>query len=191
MLTDRRRPWILRFITWILCFAHLAAPCIAQVSSSQTNETAAHANLKAFLQAYVTRSPWEADKTASYRAADVELDGDGVPEILVYLEGASWCGSGGCVALVLKRTTNSFKVVSHITISRMPIRVLTSTTNGWRDIAVWVQGGGILSGYEAKLPYNGVKYPGNPTAAPAQHLSSGAKGEILINPSQMSIPLYP
>jgi hypothetical protein len=74
----------------------------------------------------------------------------------------------------------SYKVISHTTIVRLPIRALRTRTNGWRDIGVFVQGGGIQPGYEAALPFDGAKYPSNPTVPPARRLSKEVAGEVLI-----------
>jgi hypothetical protein len=66
-------------------------------------------------------------------------------------------------------------MMARTTITRPPIRVLRTTTQGWRDIAVRVEGGGILPGYEAVLRFNGAGYPSNPSLAPrAQERPAGA-----------------
>jgi hypothetical protein len=85
---------------------------------------------------------------------------------LVYISGDTWCGSGGCFAVLLKADGSSFEVVQTFTLARLPIRVLPSVTNGWHDLALWVRGGGV-PGRVAILRYNGSKYPSNPSMAPA------------------------
>lgn len=64
--------------------------------------------------------------------------------------------------------------------TRLPIRLLTTTTNGWQDLAVSVSGGGIRPGYEVKLAFDGKKYPSNPTIAPAKRIPSQTPGTTLI-----------
>ena len=64
---------------------------------------------------------------------------------------------------------------------RAPVRILTTSTNGRPDIGVLVAGGGTPGGYEALLAFDGARYPGNPTVAPARRID-GAKGTILIAP---------
>ena len=58
----------------------------------------------------------------------------------MYLMGRWWCGSGGCPTLILEREADSYKVVTRTTVTRPPIKVLPTISNGWRSISVWVQG---------------------------------------------------
>jgi hypothetical protein len=109
-----------------------------------------------------------------------DLDGDGKPEALVYLTGSEWCGSGGCRLLVLAPRVTSWKIVTEISITRPPIRVMTTKTKGWSDLSVWTEGGGIQPGYESELSFDGKTYPNNPTVSPARRAPTGAAGEIAI-----------
>ncbi len=79
-------------------------------------------------------------------------------EVIVYVSGQGWCGSGGCTMLILEPFGASFKVIGRVTIVQLPIRLLHSMSHGHPDIGVVVQGGGILSGYEAVLSFNGKSY---------------------------------
>ena len=90
------------------------------------------------------------DKAARYFDALVDLDGDGKKEAIVYLVGRTWCGSGGCPTLVLVRNGVGWKLLQYITITRPPIRVLSSTSHGWHDLSVWVQGGGHSPGLRGR-----------------------------------------
>lgn len=148
-------------------------------------------SLKRFLQDYVRTASLHDDKTPRYIAAFVDLNGDGKNEAIVYLVGRWWCGSGGCPTLILASKGSSYSVVSDISITQLPIRVLTNTSNGWHNIGVRVQGGGIQPGYEAELRFNGKTYPENPSVPPARRLTAKAAGKIVINSSQNGIPLYP
>jgi hypothetical protein len=118
------------------------------------------------------------DQEARYELRVTDLNGDGNPEILVYLWANDVCGSGGCNLMILSPAGTSFEVLADTTVTRLPIRVLASKTNGWHDIGVWVAGGGILRGYEAKVSFRRDKYQNNPTVAPAQHLQPGAAGIV-------------
>jgi hypothetical protein len=104
-----------------------------------------------------------------------------VEEVIVYLTGDGWCGTGGCTILVLSPTSSDYKLISKITIARPPVRVLSTTSNAWHDISVLVQGGGIQPGHYAKLPFNGKTYPSNPSVPPAQPITQNAAGEIMID----------
>jgi hypothetical protein len=123
-------------------------------------------SLKKFLQGYL-RDPYaslEDEKTTRYSAAFVDLNDDGTPEVITHITGRDWCGSGGCTTLVLKAEGSSYRTVARLTITRPPIRVLTTKSHGWRDIGVWMQGGGIQPGYEADLFFNGKSYRGRDQA---------------------------
>jgi hypothetical protein len=148
-------------------------------------------SLHKFLLSYLGASDEDRANTR-YLSATVDLNGDGQRENVVYLLGNDWCGSGGCTMLILTTQNAHYKVITRATITRLPIRLLSTRTNGWRDLAVTVAGGGILKAYEAKLTFNGRKYPGNPTVAPAVKLPANTPGTILIREDAGShaIPLY-
>ena len=90
--------------------------------------------LRKFLQSYLKGSVFGEDKTVRFSSASVDLDGDRVSEIVVYVSGQDWCGTGGCLLLVLKSKATSYEVVGRTSITRLPIRVLASETNAWRDL---------------------------------------------------------
>ena len=167
-------------------FIFLAAGCLAQAKpqagSKQDN------SLKSFLQNYVGRS--DIDKKTLYFSAFVDLKDDGNQEVIVYLTSDGWCGSGGCTTLILAPTDSTYRVLRRITITQLPIRVLTTKSNGWHDIAVHVQGGGIIDAYEAKLSFDGRTYPGNPSTPPAQRLTEKAEGKVVVPLTAEGTPLY-
>jgi hypothetical protein len=113
----------------------------------------------------------------------------GAPQAIVYLLGPKWCGSGGCNTLILAQNDETWKIISNIRITRPPIRISNERSHGWRDIGVWVQGGGIQPGYQAELAFDGKTYPENPTVPPARRLSEPA-GQIAISSIEDSKPLH-
>ena len=172
---------------WIVVSVFLIPICLVHAQPS----SAAEQSLKKFLQDYVKDPRLDDEKTIWYFDAFVDLNGDGKKEAIVYLIGRAWCGSGGCNTLILARDGASWRVVSHITITRPPIRVLSSTSHGWHDIGVWVKGGGIRPGYEAVLSFNRKTYPENPSVPPARRMSRKVAGEIVIPSVEGGTPLYP
>src|SRR5579883_2955887 len=100
------------------------------------------------------------------------------------------CGTGGCTTLILEPAGSSFKVITSIAIGWPPIRILTTKTNGWHDIGIWVQGGGIRDGYEADLPFDGKTYPRNPSVPPARRLVEKVVGRIVIPKDAVGVTLY-
>jgi hypothetical protein len=150
---------ILLFTLMFLC-ANSFPQQIHQPTSDQER------SLKKFLQNRF-RDPYSSlddEKTTRYSAAFVDLNGDGKPEVIAHITGRDWCGSGGCTTLVLAQKGSCYRVVARLTITRPPIRVLATKSHGWRDIGVWMQGGGIQPGYEADLFFNGKTYRGRDEA---------------------------
>ena len=161
---------------------------IPPARSQTARERPASSELVEFLRRFVETR--DNRRTTRYIAAFADLNGDGIPEAIVLLRSGAWCGSGGCTTLILTRNKSSWKIVAKLTITRPPIRVLKDATNGWRNITVWVQGGGIQDGYEALLRFDGHSYPSNPTVRPAQPLESNAEGEVVISSTEAAVPLY-
>ncbi|MCB2049951.1 MAG: hypothetical protein KDE63_00845 [Novosphingobium sp.] len=112
-----------------------------------------------------------------YAVKGVDLNGDGRDEAVIYLSGPATCGSGGCSAYVLTPQGTGYRAVMDASVTRAPITVLDSSTNGWRDLTVDVGGGGGPSGH-AKMTFDGSSYPSNPTVAPAR--MTDKTGTVLI-----------
>jgi hypothetical protein len=119
------------------------------------------------------------DADLQYRAAQADLNRDGINEIIVYVTSPDYCGSGGCTMLVLERAGRSFRTRMKATVTRRPIRLLETRSYGWRDIGVTVGGGGVSLSHLAVMRFDGRRYPSNPTLAPAARLSR-TPGTILI-----------
>ena len=112
------------------------------------------------LQEYPDAAPMQ------YALAWHDLDGDGADEAIVHVVSSYFCGTGGCNTLVLTPAGPMWSKVAEISVSRTPVTVLDSSTNGWKDITVAVGGGGGASG-NALLKFDGTAYPDNPTVEPA------------------------
>jgi hypothetical protein len=145
--------------------------------------------LQKALEKYVGRHS-EPDDTY-YSFSFVHLRNSNSAEAIVYLMGRAWCGSGGCTVLVLSPVGSNYVVNSRLTVVQLPIRILNSRHNGWRDIAVRVQGGGIQPGHEARLRFNGTSYARNPTVPPARPVTHPAQGAIAISTASQLIKLFP
>jgi len=141
-----------------------------------------------FLQKYAGADGFE-DRTTRYSVAQVSIN-NGPAMKLVYLSGQSWCGSGGCTALLLKEVGMTFKIVNKFTLARLPIHVLPSTTKGWHDMTMPVRGGGV-SDRVAILRYNGSRYPGNPSTAPTLSSSKLEDSGTELSLQLSGEPLYP
>jgi hypothetical protein len=165
-------------LSCLACVLLSPASCIGQLTrlSTDSHERA----LVQFLQKEFADTKFGIDETTRYSSAIIESDGITREEIVVYISGRSWCGSGGCRLWVLEPEGESFKIIGEMTIVQLPIRVLHSKSHGHFDIGVWVQGGGIQPGYEALMQFDGKSYLSNPSVAPARHLTNQVAGKVLI-----------
>ena len=156
-------------------------------STQQAAESAKTPSLRDFIIQYLGAPDSEEDRTNTrYLSATADLNGDGKPETIVYIVSNTWCGSGGCTLLILTTQNAHYKVITRTTVTQLPVRLLPTKTNGWQDLAVFVAGGGILPGYEAKLVFNGKTYPRNPTVGPAKKLPPHTPGTTLIQQGTQS-----
>ena len=169
-------------VGFIAALVAAAGPAQAQPRQSQNG-------LRAFLQQHLAREDPSAYREARYSAALVDLNGDRRDEALVYLSGPTVCGSGGCDLLILTRGRSGWRVVSEASITNPPVRVLSTRTRGWRDIGVYVRGGGIVRGYEARLRFDGRAYASNPSMV--RPSGRRATGRVLITDADRGRPLFP
>ena len=120
-------------------------------------------------------------KAGHYVVDWYNLKGDDSREAIVHLDQpSSWCGSGGCFMLVLHQRASHWVVVGRTSTVKLPIRVLLHRSHGWHSLGVFVQGGGIIKGYEAVLDFNGTHYPSNTSMSPARPLRGRTLGKVLM-----------
>jgi hypothetical protein len=170
------------------------AVCVSLVANSMGYSTVQdranrEKSLKKFLEHFVD-GPTDKDKNTRDSVAFVDLRDDGTQQVIVYLISRDWCGSGGCSCFILQPQGSSFRIITRTTVTQLPIRVLSAKTNGWHDLGVGVGGGGNLEGYEARLRFNGRKYPSNPSVSPAQKLRNAPEGKIVIPDNARGTLLY-
>ena len=95
----------------------------------------------------------------------IDLNNDNVPETFVYLTGPLLCGTGGCSGLIFEQVDDQYKMVSRFSLVRTPVIVRDKTTNGWKNIIMYVAGGGMEGRYK-ELKFDGETYPLNPSIQP-------------------------
>ncbi len=145
-------------------------------------------SLKMFLRDYLAGSRSDDREPTRYVPAFVDLKDDGIQEVIVYLAGDRWCGSGGCTALILIPKGSSYRVVAKIATMRLPIRVLRTKLNGWHDIGIMVRvwyGEGNVYAREEKLSFNGRSY-----RTSARRSVEKIPGEVVISETNKGIPLF-
>ena len=116
----------------------------------------------------------------SYAYNRVNMSDGAAPGALVYLPGRDYCGSGGCTLLVFTRSREGYRLVTRVSLARVPVMLSSHRTNGWRDLILFVSGGGIQPGYYAVLHFDGKTYPENPTVEPAAPLLEPIKADAYL-----------
>ena len=123
---------------------------------------------------------------ARVATAEADLDGDGGNEIIVYLESPNFCGSGGCRVIILTAAGTSWRMAMDASVSRRPIRLLATSSNGWRDLGVSYGGGGLAPGL-ARMRSDGVSYPDNPTADGVEAVDANSGTMLIAEDAAMGI----
>ncbi len=119
----------------------------------------------------LTQAVYEFTKEdVNFEAAFADLNNDGINDGIVLLEGANWCGSGGCTLLVFEGLENGeYKLASKSTVASAPVYVLEATSQGWSDLSVYSSGKG-----QVVLKWGGSNYPSNPSLQPTLIIDSKA-----------------
>lgn len=141
-------------------------PAAAENVQSSSEDVKKFLNEK-FLTDADKRAMTDADKKFSVETAD--LNGDGKPEKLVYLQSPYFCGSGGCTFLLLSPEN---ELVTKFTVTDAPFYVLKEKQNGWSNLAV--NSGGKIR----VLKFDGKKYPSNPSVAGAADFKEIPAGAV-------------
>lgn len=98
----------------------------------------------------------ETDKIR-YMNGSADLNSDGSAEHFVLLQDRYFCGSGGCAAYMFD---NSGKVLNRMSVTRTPVVLADSFSDGWQDFIVW------SNGAYRQMSFNGESYPSNPSLEP-------------------------
>jgi heat shock protein HslJ len=92
-----------------------------------------------------------------YVYSRVDLNGDGRDEVMVYLMGSFFCGTGGCTLQLFAESQNGYALVSEFPLGRTPVIVASTKTNGWNDLFRLESGGGAETSY-VKHVFDGTTY---------------------------------
>lgn len=111
----------------------------------------------------------EAPDDTTWKTRWTDLNGDDLPDALVYVAGPDWCGSGGCTLLVFEAVTGPdadelgpYRPAAEVSLVTGPVLVADPGPDGWRDLVVHDTGGDLRV-----LRFDGETYPGSPSAGVA------------------------
>ena len=173
--------------TILVAVVFMAIP--ARICSEQATPTPSSKALKSFLRSYMSEGRKIVPDETRINVATTKMHDGKSGEIIVYLSGDGWCGSGGCTMLILEPAGLTFKVLGRVTVVELPITLLPSMHNGPPDIEVAVHGSGAQPSYNAVLSFDGKRYPGNPSVPPARK-AAHVKGKVVVSTTDDSVPLY-
>ncbi len=105
----------------------------------------------------------------------VDLNGDQQQDLVVLANHSSWCGNAGCTAFVFENKGGEFFLISDTTITRAPIRMAKTTSEGWHDLIVDTKGSP-----DVILKMREKKYPFNPSLSPQATAQELADATVLI-----------
>ena len=171
----------------------LGSGFLLRTSHAQENlsSLSCETRLRFAVQSYLQGAPLRNYESTPYLFAFVELAGTGKRQAIIYLTGREWCGTGGCTMLVLTQQDSSYRVLGRIPTVKLPIRLLESRSHGWRDLAVFTQGGGILVGHQERVRFDGdMYYRESPEVGEEGHVQR-VEGAIILSRKDKAVQLYP
>ena len=108
----------------------------------------------------------------------------------VYLSGRPWCGTGGCLLLIVTEdSAGTMRFAGDVGLAQLPIRVLATRHAGWPELGVSVFGGGAQP-HEALLRSNGRAYQSE-TTSDLPVVPAGAPGRALLTDTMPETRLWP
>jgi hypothetical protein len=124
---------------------------------------------------------WAAPATvARFEFALVDLNDDRTLDAVVRITDPDRCGSGGCVLLMFKGTSNGYERVGDSGYVAKPIYVLKEVIAGWTSLAGVVglgQGAGLRP-----IRYAGTEYRSNPIMRGQMEFSRASQREPDLGP---------
>ena len=145
-------------------------PTARAPASSGVPSQAASAFLRAWIRAGADGESLDsnvADSETWAIAAALPLQRGQLRAEAVYLTGRPWCGTGGCtLVIVTEDSASKVHFAGDVSLSQLPIRLLTTRHGGWPDLGVSVFGGGEAHPHLALFRFDAdsQRYQGESTA---------------------------
>ena len=178
------KPLLLAIVAHVAMSAHIGQ---AQATKRQSPPDE---RVRLAIQQYLQAPPLGNFEQTTYRRAFVDLAGEGTEQVIIYLTGRGWCGTGGCYMLVLTKRGSEYRVIARVPAVRLPIRVLDFKAHGWHDLAVFTQGGGVLRGYEEAVTFDGTSYSRQSSDGSDRGRVQDMHGRVVLSPRDKDLPLY-
>jgi hypothetical protein len=140
------------FLFILLTFGSVDSFGLESVRSIEGNSKELVNELEVFLTKFGVQ------KGTMYAMQSEDLNEDGSNELIVWLTGSDWCGTGGCTTLILDRQSNGWRILAKLPTTRTPIIALKSKSDGWADLSVVQSGGGNLKPQNIKVSVKNGEY---------------------------------
>ncbi len=106
------------------------------------SETKADPAIESILLKFLPNARPEPPRLPSYLYQKADLNGDGLPEVIVHAMGPGFCGVAGCLTLVLQSDrplprTQPYRVIAQIPLSQAPVVIEPNRTQGWSNLVVY------------------------------------------------------
>ena len=91
----------------------------------------------------------------TFSTASLDLNSDGIDEVIVRYNGPGYCGSGGCHSYILKKYNSGFAVIGKF-FPGTKVEISSNRTEGYADI--YYHGKGKTTPFVCKYSANQQKY---------------------------------
>ncbi len=98
-----------------------------------------------------------AGREARYVYSRLDLNDDGRDEVLVYMLGSIFCGTGGCTLMLFTDSGDGLKLIDTFPITQDQVIVSTDRSHGWNNLIRLEAGGGAPPTYVTHV-FDGVRY---------------------------------
>jgi len=112
---------------------------------------------------------------AQFRQALTDLNGDGIDDAVVLVEGGETCSAQGCPLLIFRGGREGYNLVSRTVPVKPPVAVATTRNNGWSDLVVNAPGIG-----KVVLVFESYGYTANAAMATGPSPGQAAQARALI-----------
>ena len=113
---------------------------------------------------------------AQFRQSLIDLNGDGIDDADVLVEGGEACSGAGCPLLIFRGSRDGYNLVSRTAPVRAPVAVATTRNNGWSDLVVEAPGIG-----KVVLVFEAYGYTANAAMATTPSPGQTAQARSLID----------
>ena len=103
--------------------------------------------------------------SSTYNFVRYDLNGDKRRDAIIMIKSpyGYWCGTHGCVMLIMKAHNKGFSLVNSIQPVREPVYISRTRINGWNNLIARVSGRKSNKAKDVALIFDGTSYPKDPS----------------------------